>query len=252
MSHNAILHIVSKLACPLLFVAAGTIVAFAQGAAPPEVVKEIAPTGKLRAAINLGNAVLAQKGADGPKGVSVDLASGQALQPDRETVFLRVVNVGEPCGLEQGCGHILRRDTDATALSRGRQPERRYLGRRLRKGAAEVARGGFSRAACRRLTSRRAQYGDAWLTTGRRQPQQVTSHALVLRAAVGVWHASSSCRMGASTDPLAVTDNQGRVYGVPALRIVDASVIPVIPSANVHLTVLMLAEKIADDILAQH
>ena len=75
--------------------------------------------------------------------------------------------------------------------------------------------------------------------------------AFIRRAAVGVWHASCSCRMGASTDPLAVTDNQGRVYGVPGLRIVDASVIPVIPSANVHLTVLMVAEKIADEMLAQ-
>jgi polar amino acid transport system substrate-binding protein len=67
-------HHVSKLACSLLLVVSGAFAAHAQGAAPPEVVKEIAPTGKLRAAINLGNAVLAQKGADGPKGVSVDLA----------------------------------------------------------------------------------------------------------------------------------------------------------------------------------
>ena len=74
MSHIAVSHIVSKLACSLLFVVSGAIAACAQGAAAPEVVKEIAPTGKLRAAINLGNAVLAQKGADGPKGVSVDLA----------------------------------------------------------------------------------------------------------------------------------------------------------------------------------
>jgi polar amino acid transport system substrate-binding protein len=74
MSHSATSHIVSKLACSLLLVASGAFAAFAQGAAPPEVVKEIAPTGKLRAAINLGNAVLAQKGADGPKGVSVDLS----------------------------------------------------------------------------------------------------------------------------------------------------------------------------------
>src|SRR5712691_9497360 len=68
-------HVVLKLACSLLFVMSGAFAAFAQGAAPPEVVKEIAPTGKLRAAINLGNAVLAQKGPDGaPKGVSVDLS----------------------------------------------------------------------------------------------------------------------------------------------------------------------------------
>jgi 5-(hydroxymethyl)furfural/furfural oxidase len=73
--------------------------------------------------------------------------------------------------------------------------------------------------------------------------------AFVRRAAVGVWHASCSCRMGASSDPLAVVDHQGRVHGVPALRIVDASIFPVIPSANVHLTVLMLAEKIADEMV---
>jgi polar amino acid transport system substrate-binding protein len=64
-----------RLTCSLLFVITGAAAAFAQGAAPPDVLKELAPTGKLRAAINLGNAVLAQKGADGaPKGVSVDLS----------------------------------------------------------------------------------------------------------------------------------------------------------------------------------
>jgi polar amino acid transport system substrate-binding protein len=42
---------------------------------PPEVVKELAPTGKIRAAINLGNSVLAQRGASGEiKGVTADLA----------------------------------------------------------------------------------------------------------------------------------------------------------------------------------
>jgi polar amino acid transport system substrate-binding protein len=56
-----------------------TIVALAAQAAaaqvPPEALKELAPTGKLRAAINYGNSVLAQKGPDGePRGVSADLA----------------------------------------------------------------------------------------------------------------------------------------------------------------------------------
>ncbi len=72
---NAIAKATSKAACALLFVMAGACTALAQGAVPPDVLKELAPTGKLRAAINLGNAVLAQKGADGaPKGVSVDLS----------------------------------------------------------------------------------------------------------------------------------------------------------------------------------
>src|SRR3954469_7149 len=57
----------------LLLVSAG-VAAYAQ-TAPPEAVKELAPSGKLRAAINYGNGVLAQKGPDGePRGVSVDLS----------------------------------------------------------------------------------------------------------------------------------------------------------------------------------
>src|SRR5215470_518094 len=72
---NVMSNLVSKLACSLLFVIAGACAGFAQGAAPPDVLKELAPTGKLRAAINLGNAVLAQRGADGtPQGISVDLS----------------------------------------------------------------------------------------------------------------------------------------------------------------------------------
>src|SRR3954471_5091736 len=47
--------------------------------APPAAVKELAPTGKLRAAINFGNGVLAQKGPNGePRGVSAELAAALA------------------------------------------------------------------------------------------------------------------------------------------------------------------------------
>ena len=71
-----------KTICAALIMIAGTFAASAQTgggtttAVPPEVVKDLAPTGKLRAAINLGNAVLAQKDAASgqPKGVTVDLA----------------------------------------------------------------------------------------------------------------------------------------------------------------------------------
>ncbi len=44
------------------------------GLVAPEIVKELAPAGKLRAAINLGNAVLAQGTAEAPRGITVDLA----------------------------------------------------------------------------------------------------------------------------------------------------------------------------------
>ncbi len=74
--------------------------------------------------------------------------------------------------------------------------------------------------------------------------------AFVRKAAVGVWHASCTCRMGGEDDPLAVTDPAGRVRAVDGLRVMDASIFPVVPCANTNFPVLMTAEKCADAILA--
>jgi 5-(hydroxymethyl)furfural/furfural oxidase len=73
--------------------------------------------------------------------------------------------------------------------------------------------------------------------------------AFVRKAAIGVWHASCSCRMGAPDDPMAVVDTQGRVNGVQGLRVVDASIFPVVPCANTNFPTLMAAEKIAETML---
>lgn len=70
------------------------------------------------------------------------------------------------------------------------------------------------------------------------------------RAVVGVWHAVGSCRMGPANDPMAVTDLEGRVRGMGALRICDASLMPSLPCANTNLPTLMVAERIADLIKA--
>lgn len=70
--------------------------------------------------------------------------------------------------------------------------------------------------------------------------------AFVRKAAIGVWHASCSCRMGRPDDPMAVVDSQGRVKGVEGLRVVDASIFPVVPCANTNFPTLMAAEKIAE------
>jgi 5-(hydroxymethyl)furfural/furfural oxidase len=71
----------------------------------------------------------------------------------------------------------------------------------------------------------------------------------IRKAAIGVWHASCTCRMGADNDPMAVTDTAGRVRGVGALRVVDASLFPAVPCANTNFPTLMTAEKIADAVL---
>ena len=67
-----------KVITALLVVFATSGVAGAQ-TAPPDVIKELAPTGKLRAAMNFGNPVLVQKGANGePLGVTPELAAALA------------------------------------------------------------------------------------------------------------------------------------------------------------------------------
>jgi 5-(hydroxymethyl)furfural/furfural oxidase len=70
--------------------------------------------------------------------------------------------------------------------------------------------------------------------------------AFVRKAAIGVWHASCSCRMGRPDDPMTVVDAQGRVKGVQGLRVVDASIFPVVPCANTNFPTLMAAEKVAE------
>jgi 5-(hydroxymethyl)furfural/furfural oxidase len=70
--------------------------------------------------------------------------------------------------------------------------------------------------------------------------------AFVRKATIGVWHASCTCRMGRADDPMSVVDTEGRVKGLQGLRVVDASIFPVVPCANTNFPTLMAAEKIAD------
>ena len=62
-------------------------------------------------------------------------------------------------------------------------------------------------------------------------------------------HLVGSCRMGSEDDPTAVVNQNLQVHGLKNLRIIDASIMPKVPSGNTHATTLTIAEKGSDLIL---
>ncbi|PRX97083.1 GMC family oxidoreductase [Allonocardiopsis opalescens] len=69
-------------------------------------------------------------------------------------------------------------------------------------------------------------------------------HAFVRDRADSYHHQAGSCRMG--IDDRSVVDPRLRVHGVTGLRVVDASVMPAVPSGNCHTAIVAIAERAAD------
>jgi len=68
--------------------------------------------------------------------------------------------------------------------------------------------------------------------------------AFIRQVAGTVYHPCGTCRMG--QDDSAVVDPELRVRGLEGLRVVDASVMPAIPSPNIHPATIMVAERGSD------
>lgn len=90
---------------------------------------------------------------------------------------------------------------------------------------------------------------------------------VIKKTVMTIYHAACTCKMGVSSDRMAVVDHRARVFGVTGLRVVDASAFPILPpghpqsvvckyrvskcdSRNANRAQDMLAEKIAANILA--
>ena len=73
--------------------------------------------------------------------------------------------------------------------------------------------------------------------------------AFIRKDASSAYHPCGTCKMGHESDSSAVVSPELKVKGLGNLRIVDASVIPSLPSANINATTIMIAEKASDIIL---
>lgn len=94
----------------------------------------------------------------------------------------------------------------------------------------------------------RKLFFDKFVAGGRTLPEIVAEpdalETYVRSKAFGQWHACGTCRMGPQADRDAVIDpSTARVHGLSGLRVVDASVMPTAPRANLNIPVLMIAEK---------
>ncbi len=82
-----------------------------------------------------------------------------------------------------------------------------------------------------------------WQLLGAPAFAAIVEDVSVGEAPAGVYHPTSTCRMGD------VVDEDGAVVGIDHLFVVDASVFPELPTANTYLPTLMLAERLAPQVL---
>ncbi len=83
--------------------------------------------------------------------------------------------------------------------------------------------------------------------------KQVQTDAEILETwrkdGMSVYHPVGAAKMGSADDEMAVVDSECRVHGIEGLRVVDASVFPMLPSGNTHAPTVAVAEKACDHIL---
>jgi choline dehydrogenase len=84
------------------------------------------------------------------------------------------------------------------------------------------------------------------LSPGKEVQSDAELDAFIREHAETAFHPSCSCKMG--FDEMAVVDGQGRVHGMQGLRVIDASIMPLITTGNLNAPTIMMAEKIADRI----
>lgn len=91
---------------------------------------------------------------------------------------------------------------------------------------------------------------EIWPGGTRQSDDELLEHAM--QTGNTAYHPVGSCRMGPATSRDSVVDERLRVHGVEGLRVADASIMPMILSANVNAGSLMIGERAADFLIADN
>jgi choline dehydrogenase len=176
---------------------------------------------------NIQNAILplaiTYEGANSYAGHGYAVSVGLMRPSSRGRIKARSADPAAPPDIRL---NFLQTDSDIEDLRRGLEMTREILGQ-----------GAF------------APYRGRAISPGAEVRSRPDLHAYLRQNVSSVYHLCGTCRMG--HDEMAVVDEELRVRGVEGLRVVDASVMPSVPSANINAAVLMIGEKAADMILGK-
>lgn len=99
-------------------------------------------------------------------------------------------------------------------------------------------------------TSELSRFAGEELSPGKAVSAEAELEAFIRASVATTYHPVGTCKMGPSSDPLAVVDQRLRVHGVEGLRVADASIMPDIIGGNTSAPSMMIGERAADFILA--
>lgn len=91
--------------------------------------------------------------------------------------------------------------------------------------------------------------GEVWPGEAAQTDDDLLAH--IRRTLVSNHHPVGTCRMGRAEDPASVVDGQLRVHGVERLRVLDASMMPILPRAATNATVMAVAARGVDLMMAR-
>lgn len=89
-------------------------------------------------------------------------------------------------------------------------------------------------------------YAGDELEPGREVDSDAALDAWIDQRVMTSWHLAGSCKMGPGSDPMAVVGPDLKVHGVQGLRVADASIMPVVVSANTNAASIMIGDRAGD------